>query len=141
MNLVSEIVEALGPTIVSRVASSLGFDQAVTQKAVIAVVPGLLAALISLVSKPQGASKSAFLGRQSWGFSHTSNVIGGWMRQGLPGSLPHRRTMSWPHCHRDFPDILMTPASFVTPPRLLRGPQLGRLINLPRRYGPGCLVH
>jgi len=59
MNLVSEIVDALGPTIVSRVASSLGFDQAVTQKAVNAAVPGLLAALISLVSKPQGASKLA----------------------------------------------------------------------------------
>ena len=30
-NLVSQIVEALGPTIVSRIASSLGFDQAVTK--------------------------------------------------------------------------------------------------------------
>ena len=58
-NLVSQIVEALGPTIVSRIASSLGFDQAVTQKAINAAVPGLLAALISLVSKPQGASKLA----------------------------------------------------------------------------------
>jgi hypothetical protein len=59
MNLVSEIVEAVGPTIASRIASSLGFDQAVTQKAINAAVPGLLAALISLVSKPQGASKLA----------------------------------------------------------------------------------
>src|SRR5262245_20661979 len=58
-DLVSEIVEAVGPTIVSRVASSLGFDQAVTQKAINAAVPGLLAALISLVSKPQGASRLA----------------------------------------------------------------------------------
>ena len=56
-NLVSQIVEALGPTIVSRIASSLGFDQAVTQKAINAAVPGLLAALISLVSKPQGCSQ------------------------------------------------------------------------------------
>jgi hypothetical protein len=51
MNLVSEIVEAVGPTIASRIASSLGFDQAATQKAINAAVPGLLAALISLVSK------------------------------------------------------------------------------------------
>lgn len=56
-NLVSQIVEALGPTIVSRIASSLGLDQSATQKTVGAAVPGLLAAIISLVSKPQGASK------------------------------------------------------------------------------------
>jgi uncharacterized protein YidB (DUF937 family) len=56
-NLVSQIVEALGPTIVARIASSLGFDQSSTQKAINAAVPGLLAALISLVSKPQGATK------------------------------------------------------------------------------------
>ena len=46
-NLVSQIVEALGPTIVARIASSLGFDQSSTQKAINAAVPGLLAALIS----------------------------------------------------------------------------------------------
>ena len=45
-NLVSQIVEALGPTIVARIASSLGFDQSSTQKAINAAVPGLLAALI-----------------------------------------------------------------------------------------------
>ena len=56
-SLVSQIVEALGPTIVARIASSLGFDQSSTQKAINAAVPGLLAALISLVSKPQGANK------------------------------------------------------------------------------------
>jgi Bacterial protein of unknown function (DUF937) len=56
-NLVSQIVEALGPTIVARIASSLGLDQSTTQKAINAAVPGLLAALISLVSKPQGATK------------------------------------------------------------------------------------
>jgi len=79
MNLVSEIVEALGPTIVSRVASSLGFDQAVTQKAVNAAVPGLLAALTSLVSKPQGASKLAdAIGKQPAGvLSNLADVIGG----------------------------------------------------------------
>src|SRR5262249_61257944 len=79
MNLVSDIVEALGPTIVSRVASSLGFDQAVTQKAVNAAVPGLLAALISLVSKPQGASKlaDAVAKQRAGGVSSLADVIGG----------------------------------------------------------------
>ena len=47
-NLVSEIAEALAPSIISRIASSLGLDQSSTQKAVGAGVPGLLAALISL---------------------------------------------------------------------------------------------
>jgi uncharacterized protein DUF937 len=79
MNLVSEIVEALGPTIVSRMASSLGFDQSSTQKAINAAVPGLLAALVSLVSKPQGASKLAdAVGKQPAGIlSSLADAIGG----------------------------------------------------------------
>ena len=79
MNLVSDIVEALGPTIVSRMASSLGLDQAVTQKAINAAVPGVLAALISLVSKPQGASKLAdAVAKQPTGvLSSLADVIGG----------------------------------------------------------------
>jgi hypothetical protein len=79
MNLVSEIIQAMGPTIVSRIASSFGFDQAVTQKAVNAAVPGLLAALISLVSKPQGASKLAdAVAKQPAGIlSSLADAIGG----------------------------------------------------------------
>ena len=78
-NLVSQIIEAVGPTIVSRIASSLGFDQAVTQKAINAAVPGLLAALISLVSKPQGASKLAdAVGKQPAGIlTSLADAIGG----------------------------------------------------------------
>ena len=56
-NLVSEIAEVLSPTIVSRIASALGLNQTSTQKAIVAAVPALLAALISYVSKPQGAAK------------------------------------------------------------------------------------
>ena len=56
-NLVSEIAEFLSPTIVSRIASALGLNQTSTQKAVVAGVPALLAALMSYVSKPQGAAK------------------------------------------------------------------------------------
>ena len=65
-NLVSQIVEALGPTIVSRIASSLGLDQSATQKTVGAAVPGLLAAIISLVSKPQGARRGIRGRLASW---------------------------------------------------------------------------
>jgi Bacterial protein of unknown function (DUF937) len=56
-NLVSEIAEFLSPTIVSRIASALGLNQTSTQKAVVAAVPAILAALISYISKPQGAAK------------------------------------------------------------------------------------
>ena len=56
-NLVSQIAEGLSPTIVSRIASALGLNQTSTQKAIVAAVPALLAALISHVSKPQGAAK------------------------------------------------------------------------------------
>jgi uncharacterized protein DUF937 len=56
-NLVSEIAEVLSPIIVSRIASALGLNQTSTQKAIVAAVPALLAALISYVSKPQGAAK------------------------------------------------------------------------------------
>src|SRR6476659_9524643 len=78
-NLVSQIVEALGPTIVSRIASSLGLDQSATQKTVGAAVPGLLAAIISLVSKPQGASKlNDAVAKQPAGvLSSLAEVIGG----------------------------------------------------------------
>ena len=56
-NLVSEIAEVLSPSMVSRIASALGLNQTSTQKAIVAAVPALLAALISYVSKPQGAAK------------------------------------------------------------------------------------
>ena len=78
-NLVSEIVEALGPKIVARIAGALGLGEFSTQKAINAAVPGLLAALISLVSKPAGASKlTDVVARQEPGLlSSLANVIGG----------------------------------------------------------------
>src|SRR3974390_2207450 len=77
-NLVSEIAEALAPSIISRIASSLGLDQSSTQKAVGAGVPGLLAALISLVSKPQGATKlnDVVAKQQPGALSNLASVIG-----------------------------------------------------------------
>lgn len=56
-DLVSEIADVVSPTIASRIASAFGLDQASTQKAIAAAVPVLLGALISYVSKPQGANK------------------------------------------------------------------------------------
>jgi hypothetical protein len=56
-DLVSQISEALGPVVVSSVSNALGLDRSVVQNAVNAALPAVLAALISLVSKSQGASK------------------------------------------------------------------------------------
>jgi hypothetical protein len=77
-NLVSQIAETLAPPIISRIASSLGLDQSSTQKAISAGVPGILAALISLVSKPQGATKlNDVVAKQQPGvLSNLASVIG-----------------------------------------------------------------
>ena len=56
-NLVSVIFQALSAAITTRIASALGLGEAQVRKAVDAAVPALLGALISLVSKPQGAAK------------------------------------------------------------------------------------
>jgi Bacterial protein of unknown function (DUF937) len=77
-DLVSEIADVVGPTIAARVASSLGLDQASVQKAVSAAVPGLLASLVSLVSKPQGPTKlsDAVAKQQPGVLSSLVSVIG-----------------------------------------------------------------
>jgi hypothetical protein len=77
-NLVSDIAEFLGPQIVSRIASSLGLDKTSTQKAASAAIPGLLTALISLVSKSQGAAKlnDAVAQQQPGVLSSLAGVIG-----------------------------------------------------------------
>ena len=56
-DLVSEIVEVVSPTISSRIASALGLDPAAVQKAIVVAAPVLISALISYVSKAQGANK------------------------------------------------------------------------------------
>jgi hypothetical protein len=78
-NLVEQIANTLGPVIVGRIASSLGLNETATQKAIVAAVPALLAALISYVSKPQGATKlSNVLKKQEPGvLSNLANAIGG----------------------------------------------------------------
>jgi hypothetical protein len=84
-NLVSEIAKVLGPDVEARIASSLGLDKTVVQGAVEGGVPGLLAALISLVSKPQGATKlGQVVAQQEPGvLSSLASVIGGSGQQAL----------------------------------------------------------
>lgn len=56
-NIVSLINQFVTPEMLDRVASALGLDRAVLQKAVGAGVPGILAALTSVVGRPGGATK------------------------------------------------------------------------------------
>jgi hypothetical protein len=56
-NIVTLITQFITPEMLGRVSSALGIDRATVQKAVGAGVPGILAALTSLLAKPGGASK------------------------------------------------------------------------------------
>lgn len=78
-NLVSTITQILNSDIVTRVASSLGVDSTQVAKAFQAGVPGLLAALISLVSKPAGATalSKAVNQQQPDVLSNLASVLGG----------------------------------------------------------------
>ena len=56
-NLISEITKIFGSTISARIASGQGLDKPSVEMATSAAVPALLAALVSLVSKPQGPAR------------------------------------------------------------------------------------
>src|SRR6516164_5470411 len=84
-DLVSEIVEVVSPTISSRIASALGLDPATVQKAIVVAAPVLIGALISNVSKAQGANKLIdVVKKQEPGLlSSLANVIGEPGQKGL----------------------------------------------------------
>lgn len=77
-NLISSITQILSPTIIARIASGLGLDKTQTEKALQAGVPGLLAALVSLITRPGGASalNGAVAQQQPGLLSNLGNVIG-----------------------------------------------------------------
>ena len=56
-NFMALISQALSAAITTRIASAFGLNEAQVRKAIDAAIPALLGALISLVSKPQGAVK------------------------------------------------------------------------------------
>ena len=78
-DLVSNITEVLSSNIIARIASSLGLDKTVAEKALQAGVPGLLAALTSIVSKPAGAAalNGAIAQQQPGVLSSWARTIGG----------------------------------------------------------------
>ena len=78
-NLVSSATKILTPDLLRRIASGLGLDKAIVEKAVTAGIPGLLAALASLVAKPGGAAKlgDAVAQEQPGILTNIANVLGG----------------------------------------------------------------
>jgi hypothetical protein len=69
INLVSLVTQFLTPEMIGRIASSLGFDRTMTQKAITAAIPAILAALTKVAAQPSGAQKLADVTRQQ------SNVL------------------------------------------------------------------
>jgi hypothetical protein len=77
-NLITMISQALSGAVTTRIASAFGLSEVQVRKVVDATIPALIGALISLVSKPQGAAKlHDFLAKQEPGaLSSLANVIG-----------------------------------------------------------------
>jgi Bacterial protein of unknown function (DUF937) len=108
-NLVSQIMSYLTPDMVAKIASYCGLDRSTSQVALSAAVPSLLASLVGLSSKPEGASQLArALGEQPSGFvdsyrsltggadtssfvdkgsSMLSSLFGGSMFNGIAGAI------------------------------------------------------
>ena len=84
-NLTSEITKIFGPTILARTATGLGLDKPSVEMATNAAVPALLAALVSLVSKPQGPARlSEAVAKQHPDLlSGLANVVGGYGQKDL----------------------------------------------------------
>ncbi len=77
-NIVSLITQLITPEMLGRVSSALGIDRASTQKAVGAGVPGILAALTSMLARPGGADKiENAIDQQQPGFlANIGNMLG-----------------------------------------------------------------
>lgn len=68
MNIVSLVMNYLTPDLIAKIASALGLDRSLAQKAIGAAVPSVLAGLTALGSKPEGARQLAnAIGKQDTG--------------------------------------------------------------------------
>jgi hypothetical protein len=87
-NLVSAVMEFLTPDMIARIASALGLDRSVAQKAVGGAVPALLAGLADIASAPNGARQlSSTLAQQPAGsLDSLKSIIGGSSQNALAES-------------------------------------------------------
>ena len=79
MNLVSMIMQFLAPTLVSKLASSLGINSTIAQKLIAAALPTILAAMVGKSAQPGGARMlTDILGKQDPGMlGNLANLVGG----------------------------------------------------------------
>jgi hypothetical protein len=77
-NLVTAVMQFLTPDMIAKIASALGIDRSVAQKAVSGAVPALLAGLTDLVSTPNGARQLGnVLTQQSGSLDTLKGLLGG----------------------------------------------------------------
>lgn len=77
-NLVSVVMQFLTPDMIAKIASVLGLDRNVTQKAIAGAVPALLASLADVATTPNGARQlTNTLTQQSGSLEDLKNLTGG----------------------------------------------------------------
>ena len=79
MNIVSIIMQFMGPAIVSKLAGSLGINSTIAQKAIGAALPAILAGIMGKASQPGGAGiLGDLIGKQDPGLlGNLAGMIGG----------------------------------------------------------------
>jgi hypothetical protein len=79
MNLISLAMNFITPSIVSRIASSLGIDSKIAQMAISAALPSIFAGIVGKSAKPEGLGQlTSMLGQQDSGLlSNLAGMIGG----------------------------------------------------------------
>jgi len=77
-NLVSVVMQFLTPDMIAKIASVLGLDRNVAQKAITGAIPALLASLADVASSPNGARQlTNTLTQQSDSLESLRNLVGG----------------------------------------------------------------
>ena len=77
-NLVSVVMQFLTPDMIAKIASVLGLDRNVAQKAIAGAIPALLASFADVASTPNGARQlTNTLTQQSGSLESLKNLIGG----------------------------------------------------------------
>jgi hypothetical protein len=78
-NLVSVVMQFLTPDMIAKIASVLGLDRSVAQKAIAGAVPALLAGLADITSAPNGARQlsNTLAQQQAGALESFKSIIGG----------------------------------------------------------------
>jgi hypothetical protein len=86
-NLMSVVMQFLTPDMIAKIATSLGLDRSVAQKAIGGAVPALLASLADVSFTPNGAGQlTNVLAQQSGSLENLKSLIGGSGQETLVGT-------------------------------------------------------